>query len=330
MAGRPRTRERREREARERAGKRATPVDPGTRRRAVERAAEVGSAQAAQEFGIAVATIRSWRRRLKAEPATTDDVSGAEGLRLKAEETRAMSVRALEQADRLLGRGLASEGRNAATTAAILGDRAGEMERAARDEEVHVHRLAGAEAELIAGAIEAFADALGVNMAEDAPARKVWAALLRQVSQTSRDASGPVELEAPEREVEQVRSELRERVRRELRDGLLEEVRRQVERERLERPALPPPSDEEHVVEPMAAPVQKIVTPPEDAEVVDAEPDPWDELPADWKAKYRLDPALGVYEWENACRREAQQTPAPRRPSRFGPDRFNHPALGGP
>lgn len=86
MAGKPKTRDRREREALERgesvpqgdAGraegvaparrKRAAPVDPATRRAGVRRADEVGTSKAALEFSVASATIRSWRSRVAAEP----------------------------------------------------------------------------------------------------------------------------------------------------------------------------------------------------------------------------------------------------------------------
>ena len=74
MAGSPLRRERKEREAAERASaratgvrKRASRVDDATRRAGVARADAVGAAQAAAELGVAVATIRSWRRKIDSE-----------------------------------------------------------------------------------------------------------------------------------------------------------------------------------------------------------------------------------------------------------------------
>src|SRR5438270_598872 len=137
MAGRPK---RREREARQRAGKR---FDTVAREAILKRAGEIGAGDAAREAGVSPATLRTWRHRMKGEPddslepQVADEASAADKLRLKAEDMRAMSVRAFGAADRLLAGGLASEGRNAATTAAILGDRAGEMERAADEAEAH-------------------------------------------------------------------------------------------------------------------------------------------------------------------------------------------------
>ncbi len=85
MAGSPLRRERKEREAAERAtgvadgvAKRATVADPATRAAAVQRASEVGSAQAAREFGVQTSTIRSWRKRVAAEPPAPTATEPAE------------------------------------------------------------------------------------------------------------------------------------------------------------------------------------------------------------------------------------------------------------
>jgi hypothetical protein len=69
MSGTPVKRQRRAERERAASG-RAQASDPATRVWAVQRAAEIGDERAAAEVGVSRATLRSWRRRLKAEGAS--------------------------------------------------------------------------------------------------------------------------------------------------------------------------------------------------------------------------------------------------------------------
>lgn len=235
MAGKPRTKARREAEAR--SGKR---VDRAARVAILQRAEEIGSRAAAAEVGVSMATLRTWRRRLKAEAerasvslsAESDGApptTRAEGLRARAEKAREASSRALDQADALLARGLASEARNASVVCGVHGDRARELEEAARAEESHEVTLTEARARLVLTVIERGYDDLGLPVP-----RAFLQALLR-------GWPGKVDAEV----IEQAREEVRRSVRAEVRAEMIAEE----ERARRTRPALPagedePPTDE--------------------------------------------------------------------------------------
>jgi len=157
MAGSPVRRARREAEARERAAAagRAKRVDPRLRWRALKRASETSDRQAASEFGIKQATLRTWRRRAKDEPPPPEPVAVVqedrpEVLRREADRARQAAARAYDSADRLLGKGLAGESRNATATAASFDERAAKLEDLARVEEAHRIAITQAEGELLA------------------------------------------------------------------------------------------------------------------------------------------------------------------------------------
>jgi transposase-like protein len=155
MAGRPKRRARLAAEQ-GRGKPRAKRADAATRRRAVARAGQVGDAQAAEEFGLAGApTIRSWRRRVKAEPppdpspavhgATASEtgaagesepetvppvnVSRLDGMRRALAAAREVEAQAVEQTAVLLAAGNAGEARNAAAAGGIWSDKSLALER---------------------------------------------------------------------------------------------------------------------------------------------------------------------------------------------------------
>jgi len=243
MPGRPRTRARREAEAR--SPKR---FDAVARAAVLKRSEEVGPATAAREAGIAPGTLRTWRKRAAdaPEPApvpTPEQEFGsrAERLRAAADKARAASSRALDQADSLLARGLASEARNASVVSGVHAERAQELESAARIEEAHSVELSQASGRLVLDLIErAFGD-VGLP----APTELVRALLGRW----------PAEVE-PEA-VDRAKDDVRRTIRAEVRAELLAEM----DEARLLRPALAPgeaPEDEDDAI---------------DAEVVE-DPDP--------------------------------------------------------
>jgi hypothetical protein len=206
MAGRPKTRERREREARKRR------FDHAQRAAIVEHADKVGPTQAAREAGIAVATIRTWRKRTAEEPKrpappqTSERGTRAERLRAAADQARAASSRALDQSDAMLRRGLASEARNAATVAGINADRAQELEASAREEELHEVSVTEQQGKSILALIEAMLSDLGIE-----PPRALLAARL---------------MGTPDAElIERAREEVRGPIARELREEVLAELR---------------------------------------------------------------------------------------------------------
>jgi hypothetical protein len=119
---------------------RAKRADVATRRRAVARAGQVGDARAAEEFEVAPATIRSWRRRVAGEPVAasvpaarprvSDEggedggrVGGLEGMRRARDAARAVEAQAVEQTQTLLAAGQAREAQAASVAGGSTGSR---------------------------------------------------------------------------------------------------------------------------------------------------------------------------------------------------------------
>jgi hypothetical protein len=165
MAGRPRTRERRERERR--SGRR---FDDAARRSILKRAEEIGPAAAAGEAEVSPGTLRTWRRRLAERVPTpvpvaeVDGLSRADRLRLKADRARSTQQAAEDRADQQIGNGQSAEARNSSVVAAQRAERAAEYEAAARAEELHEVALAKAAGEEIVGAFEKVFSIVGLKV----------------------------------------------------------------------------------------------------------------------------------------------------------------------
>lgn len=297
MPGRPRTKARRDREIR--SGKR---YDRAAKAAILKRADEVGAAAVAREAGVAVGTLRTWRKRLSEEPIASlpeeftveSEVAPpgtrAERLRARAEKTRRAQFRAEDRADALIGTSQAAESRNAMVSANGFAERASELEAAARSEELHEQQLSQSIGEMVVDLIErAF---IAVDLL--AP-RDLLECLLRG--------------EEPNGEVV---NQAREHVRRGSRGEVRADVLAEFEAERL---ALPAPE-----VEP-----EEVV----DAEIVatEAEGLSFTDLPPEVQQKYRLQPQLAVREHLNALRRAENNSRLPSSSPSRGRYDFSHPGL---
>lgn len=187
MAGRPRTRAKREAQAR--VKKR---FDPVARDAVLKRAEEVGTAAAAAEAGVPSATVRTWRKRRADAPVPAvvsvpgepvGDVEGVvsgsrtERLRARAEKARQAQHRAEDRADAMIGQGQAAESRNATVTGAAFAERAVELEAAADAAELHEAALSEAEGALLLGVLDRVFAAIDVAV----PQEVVSAALVGEV-----------------------------------------------------------------------------------------------------------------------------------------------------
>jgi hypothetical protein len=210
MAGQPKTKARREREARSRVR-----FDRSARAAILKRADEIGAREAATEASIAVGTLRTWRKRaadapepvpasLPSEAESVAVGTRAERLRAAAEKARQASSRALESADSLLARSLASEARNASVVCGVHADRARELEESARLEEAHELALSEAQGRLVLALVERGYDDLGLPVP-----RAFVEALLRAWP-------GEVDAEVIEQARREIERPIRERVRVEL------------------------------------------------------------------------------------------------------------------
>jgi hypothetical protein len=100
----------------------------------LQRAEEVGAAKAARELGLSAATIRGWRHRegRSGPPAGVDPVDWGARKARGAEDSWAAAQQALAQVRVHLDAGKTGDAQRAALTMAILTDKAGLLEQAAR------------------------------------------------------------------------------------------------------------------------------------------------------------------------------------------------------
>jgi hypothetical protein len=240
--------------------------------------------------------------------------SRAEGLRVLADRAREASSRALESADGMLARGLASEARNASVVSGVHAERAAELEASARLEEAHEVAMSEATGRLVIGAIERGFEDLGL------PVPSVF------VAELLRGWPAPVD----EAVLEQARVDVRRAIVAEVRVELSEEmaVVRQAQQ------ALPrgeDASDDDEGGEPVGE------EEPVDAEVVGESELEEGELPDDierdsagnlWRKPF-VD-HLGIQHSREAVVtsvvREPREGGLPRRRSRFD---FSHPGMAG-
>jgi hypothetical protein len=177
----------------------------------------------------------------------------------------------LDQADALLGRGLASEARNASVVAGVHADRARELEAAAREQEAHELRLAQGRGEQVIEMVKAMFDAV--------------------------DLSVPVEVAQAALRGEKVTSEVAAAARVQVRAKFRAELMAEVQADQRAR-AEPQAGEDEGQSEPI------------DAEVVDPEPDggpTWEDLDESWKSRFAMNRSLGVHEYALALQRERRQ-----------------------
>jgi hypothetical protein len=273
-------------------------TDPQRKAEALQRAAQVGVAQAAREFGIPAGTIRAWRHRSgeAGPPARVDVQDWAARKQQGAEDAWQAAQAALAKVTELLEAGKTGDAQRAALTMAITLDKSAMLEagaQAAHDRDI---RLRQENAALVAAVFELLLEAIGLRKSQ--AAKRCCADLLRQASRGEPMVVSPVDAEA-------VQAELRRRIGAELREEIEREFRDRVEPDWREQRGLPAPDAEREAepVEPMAGPrtiVRTVSEPVEDeiaeAEVVEDEP-----LPAGW---------LNMYHDETRARRAWEQAKA--------------------
>jgi hypothetical protein len=188
--------------------KRQRATDATVKAEALRLAEEHGAAEAAKRTGVPAATIRSWRHRSGAAgpPAGVDRQTWQEQKARGAREAWATAQEALAQVRLLLAAGKTADAQRAALTMAILTDKSGVLEEAARREEERQLRLAGAQGRLLVAVIDAYLEAIGVSAGP--AARKTLAHLLRQ--------PGAGEPLSPPAEADDARADIRRQVGSEL------------------------------------------------------------------------------------------------------------------
>jgi transposase-like protein len=162
--------------------KRQRATDQTLKAEALRLAEEHGAAEAAKRTGVPAATIRSWRHRSGAAgpPAGVDPRTWQEQKAQGAREAWATAQEALAQVRSLLAAGKTADAQRAALTMAILTDKSGVLEEAARREEERQVRIAARQGKLIAELIRMYFEAVGLTLGP--AARQTLAHLLRQAT----------------------------------------------------------------------------------------------------------------------------------------------------
>lgn len=198
MAGSPVKRQRRaEHEQGQAARARARPSDAATRQWALQRAEQAGDEVAAREAGVDRATIRSWRRRAKADgslpapaaakpgapPTATPGASSADGTELARAEAELTEVRQARRESLERSRELQKAGNDISAQAAARVARDHATTARALSAEVALlseagGRLEAAQAAAMVSTLESFTRAVGVPWSS--PVRELLAGLLRR------------------------------------------------------------------------------------------------------------------------------------------------------
>jgi hypothetical protein len=184
--------------------KRQRAADVTVKAEALRLAGEHGAAEAAKLTGVPAATIRCWRHRSGAvgPPKSMDPQAWAERKRAGAEEAWAAAQEALAQVRSLLVAGKTADAQRAALTMAILTDKSGVLEEAARREEERLVRIAEEQAQLLVAVIRVYFQAVGLTLGP--AARQTLAHLLRQAMD-----GAPL---SPPAEAAEARAEIRRQV----------------------------------------------------------------------------------------------------------------------
>jgi hypothetical protein len=162
--------------------KRQRAAEATVKAEALRVAEEHGAAAAAKRTGVPAATIRSWRHRSggAGPPKGVDPQAWAERKRAGAEEAWAAAQEALAQVRSLLVAGKTADAQRAALTMAILTDKSGVLEEAARREEERQVRIAEGQGQLLVAVIRMYFGAVGLTLGP--AARQTLAHLLRQAT----------------------------------------------------------------------------------------------------------------------------------------------------
>jgi hypothetical protein len=171
--------------------KRQRPADATVKAEALRLAEEHGAAEAAKRTGVPAATIRSWRHRSGAArpPAGLDTQTWQEQKAQGAWEAWATAQEALAQVRSLLAAGKTADAQRAALTMAILTDKSGVLEEAARREEERQVRIAEGQAQLLVAVIRVYFGAVGLTLGP--AASETVAHLLRQAKDGARRRRRP-------------------------------------------------------------------------------------------------------------------------------------------
>jgi hypothetical protein len=179
-------------------------TDATVKAEALRIAEEHGAAEAAKRTGVPAATIRSWRHRSggAGPPKSMDPRTWAERKRAGAEAAWAAAQEALAQVRSLLAAGKTADAQRAALTMAILTDKTGVLEEAARREQERQLRIAEGQAQLLVAVIRMYFEAVGLTLRP--AARQTLAHLLRQAKD-----GAPL---SPPAEAAEARAEIRRQV----------------------------------------------------------------------------------------------------------------------
>lgn len=216
-------------------------TDPATKARALQRAAEVGAAQASRETGVPAATIRAWKSRAAdTRPATTTTAASSPAI----DGLDEFETRLLEPAKRAVEAGVqrleeliptAKGVQSIAISSGILIDKIRQLDQTIAEARERETRIAERDAALIVQSIEHYFEVLGLPFAAGSAARRTWGTLMRQVGNGEVWSVPPMAVEAVAELEREMRGRwgygLRQEIRAELEPVIREEIAAEVRRE---------------------------------------------------------------------------------------------------
>lgn len=224
-------------------------------------AAERGAEAAAQETGISVSTIRSWRTKMASKNSAMHVRTAAgSGGRLQnsgtptkawvgARETQSAAQKAHKRLERALRSGSTLDAQRLSISLGVLLDKSAMLTRQAAEQETRQVVVEGEKVERLRSVIGLVFGALEVDVSPGSPAAGLLGGLLRQL------ADGDDVLVADQALAAQARAALRQRVEEGIRERLVAEIFERIAPVPTESPQLAPQTTE-RPSEPMVPPVK--------------------------------------------------------------------------
>lgn len=242
-------------------------TDPATKALALQRAREVGAAEASRETGVPAGTIRSWIKRDggTVEPSGDASLEQIEQSRRTMVKARAVAEQAIDRLSDVISTGRSPQ--SLALAAGILIDKAQQLDDRIQALDEGRVQIAKRDAEYLIACVKTFLiDGLGLEW-EESPFRAAWGGMFQNLVDTKVVTLSPDKAEACRVELDRL---VRARIEVSLRAELEAELRLTIEQELREAAvaSLPPlellPAGGTSDMEPqrLAAPVRRWVSEP--------------------------------------------------------------------
>ena len=196
-------------------------TDPATKSRALQRAAEVGAAQASRETGVPAGTIRAWRARdaeARAVSVASADVDDVERLRRIAAKSRQAAEQAIDRLNEVIPH--SKDPQRLSVSVGVLIDKAQMLADTVLALDERRVRMTQRDSKAIVALFQAFFAAVGLPLETGGPIAGVLASMLRQAGENLELVAAPPD------KTEAARAAIRDTIRKELYPGIRSRSRR--------------------------------------------------------------------------------------------------------